>query len=48
MSGTLIGLVTVIYIAVSFSFYNHHNPGMAICFFGYALANLGIIMATLK
>lgn len=45
MSKWLIVLVTLIYLGVSISFYLEKNKGMAIVFFGYALANVGLIVA---
>lgn len=45
MSKWLIGLVTVIYLGTAVSFYIEKNKGMAIVFFGYALANIGLIVA---
>lgn len=45
MSKWLIILVTVIYLGVAISFYLESNKGMALVFFGYALANVGLIAA---
>ena len=46
MSAWLIGLVTVIYLAIAVSFLLKGNPGMCLCFVGYCVANVGIIWAT--
>jgi hypothetical protein len=46
VSGWLIGIVTVIYLGVTISFLYEGKPGMAVAFFGYALANLGLIWAS--
>ena len=46
MTSTLIGVVTVIYALVALSYLiKDNNPGMAIVFAGYAIANLGFIYA---
>lgn len=45
MSGWLIGLVTIIYVGVAISFWKEGNPGMAITFAGYSVANIGLILA---
>lgn len=44
MSGTLIGVVTLIYVAVAIALLlRDGRPGMALAFAGYALANIGLI-----
>ena len=43
MTTNMILVVTFIYAATSISFLIDKNPGMAVCFAGYALANVGII-----
>lgn len=49
MSNGLIALVTVIYVGVALSYYfKDNNPGMALTFTGYAIANLGFIYAGWK
>ena len=48
MSGWLIGLVTLIYLGVAAAYYSEDNTGMCICFVGYAIANVGIILATTR
>lgn len=44
MSGWLVALVGVIYLAVCVDQYRQGNTGTAVMFFGYALANVGVIM----
>jgi hypothetical protein len=46
MTTNLIALVTVIYGATAASFLFDGKLGWAICFSGYALANVGIILAS--
>jgi hypothetical protein len=48
VSASLIGVVTLIYMATAASFYMDGRPGMALAFLGYALANGGLIMEALK
>ncbi len=43
MTTNMILVVTIIYAATSISFLIDKNPGMALCFAGYCIANLGII-----
>ena len=45
MSAPLLGLVTVIYLAVSADLMAKGNPGMSLCFLGYAVANVGLLWA---
>lgn len=45
MSAPLILFVGVIYLAVAVDQYVKGSPGMAIAWFGYALANVGLAMA---
>lgn len=45
MSKALIILVTLIYLGVAVSYFFESNKGMALVFFGYALANCGLLMA---
>lgn len=45
MNGWLIALVGVIYLAVGVNYWNAADRGMGIVFFGYALANVGLIIA---
>jgi hypothetical protein len=46
MSTTLLSIVGVIYIGVTFSFLRDGNPGMALTFLGYTIAQVGLILAT--
>ena len=48
MSAPLIAIVTVIYCGVAVSEFRAGHAGMCIVFLGYAFANVGLIMATLK
>lgn len=48
MSATLIGLVTVIYLGVAISEFWGGKYGMSLCFVGYSVANIGLVMAILK
>lgn len=48
MSATLIGVVTVIYVAVAISLWAEGKPGLAVAFGGYAIANVGLIMEAMK
>ena len=45
MTTNMILVVTLIYMATSVSFLLDKNPGMALCFLGYSIANLGIVWA---
>ncbi len=45
MSSPLILFVGVIYLWVALDQYRQGSPGMAIAWFGYALANVGLAMA---
>ena len=45
MNGWRIGFVGLIYLAVGVNYWNAADRGMAIVFFGYALANVGLIIA---
>lgn len=45
MSSGLILFVGVIYLVVAVDQYRQGAPGMAIAWFGYALANVGLAMA---
>jgi len=47
MTGTqaLTGFVGVIYVLTSVWHFKGGRPGLAIAFFGYALANIGLILA---
>jgi hypothetical protein len=46
MSALLMGIVAVIYLFTAVAFAFERNLGMAVAFFAYALANIGLIMAT--
>jgi len=48
MSVGLIGLVTFIYLGVAVSELTSKNYGMALCFLGYSLANVGLMWAMTK
>ena len=48
MSGPLIAVVTLVYLGVAISFVVEGKPGMGLCFLGYAVANVGIIMETYR
>ena len=45
MSAPLIGVVTLIYFVVCIDLWIRGNPGMSLCFLGYTIANIGILMA---
>lgn len=45
MSSRLIIFVGCIYLAVAVDQYRKGSPGMAIAWFGYALANVGLAMS---
>ena len=45
MSNALIGFVATIYVLVGISDLANKNYGMSLMWVGYALANLGIIVA---
>ncbi len=47
MSSTLIAIVTLIYLGVCASEWHSGNTAMALVFFGYAVANVGLIWQTL-
>lgn len=44
MSASLIAIVTVIYTGVSLNEWWHGNAPMSLVWFGYALANIGLII----
>ena len=46
MSTWLIAIVTVLYAGVALAYWREKNPGMALAFAGYAVANVGLIWAT--
>lgn len=46
MTTNMILFVTFIYAATAVSFFIDKNPGMALCFAGYCVANIGIVWAT--
>ena len=48
MSVWLIGLVTFIYLGVAVSEFLNTKYGMALCFLGFSLANVGLILAMIK
>lgn len=48
MSATLVGIVTVIYIGVAVSELRNNNGGMAVVYFGYSVANLGLIWQAMQ
>ena len=44
MSAWLIGIVTVLYLWTTASFFGEGCMGMGIAFLGYAVANVGLIL----
>lgn len=48
MSASLISVVTVIYLGVAVSLYLEGRTGLSLCFVGYSIANLGLIMDVTK
>jgi uncharacterized membrane protein YecN with MAPEG domain len=48
MSIYLIGVVTIIYLAVSVDLLIKSQIGMSLCFLGYAVANVGLIYSMVK
>ena len=44
MSGSLLGLVGVVYAYVAVQYWLSGRPGMALAFIAYSLANLGFIL----
>jgi hypothetical protein len=44
MSGYLIGAVTLAYVATAVDLYLSGRVGLAICFAGYSVANVGLIL----
>jgi hypothetical protein len=46
MSVALIGFVGMIYLAIAVSELSAGNNGLALVFFSYALANVGLIMVS--
>jgi hypothetical protein len=47
MNSWLIGGIAVVYVIVAIEFYIKGNVGMALSFLGYALGNVGILIATI-
>lgn len=45
MSNYLVCIVTLLYSLTSLSYFYNSNTGMGIVFAGYALANIGLLMA---
>lgn len=48
MSAPLIAVVTILYLGVAISLYLEGRTGMSLCFLGYCLANIGIIIDVAK
>lgn len=48
MSVWLLWLVTGAYVLTAFDLWQSDRGGLAVCFTGYALANLGMIWEVLK
>lgn len=48
MSPGLVSVVTAIYLVVAFKELKADHVGMAVVFFGYALANVGMIYSMMK
>lgn len=46
MSALLMGVVAVIYLFTAVAFAFERNAGMAVAFLAYAMANIGLIIAT--
>lgn len=44
MSNYLVIIVTILYIIASIGYGIDHKYGAAICFFAYALANIGMLI----
>jgi len=46
MAAWLIGVVTVLYIGIAIRYgFVEHKPALAVVFAGYAVANIGLILA---
>jgi len=45
MSAPLIGVVTAIYFLVCIDLWIKGQSGMALCFLGYSIANIGLLWA---
>ena len=48
MTTPLILLVTLVYLGTAVAFWFEGKTGFSITFFGYSLANIGIIMEAMK
>ena len=48
MSASLLAFVTLIYLCIAGSLVYEGRSGLALCFVGYAVANVGIILDILK
>jgi hypothetical protein len=48
MSGWLLAIVGVIYLAVAVDHFTQGNAGFGVCFLCYAGANVGLIMASVR
>ena len=48
MSVHLIGVVTLIYLAVSIDLLRGGQTGMSLCFLGYTVANVGLMWSMIK
>ena len=48
MSVHLIGVVTLIYLAVCIELLIAGNKGMSLCFLGYTVANVGLMWSMIK
>jgi len=44
MSFPLLSVVTLIYMGISISLWIEGNKGMSLCFLGYTVANIGLLM----
>lgn len=44
MSGWLLGVIAVLYLGTAISYAWQRNGGMALVFFAYAVANVGLIL----
>lgn len=48
MSPLFLTVVGILYLATAWDMWVHDNPGMAVAFVCYAIANFGILWAVMK